>query len=95
MSEEDQAVVIMGEDLFGRYVTGSGEAFVSRNGEMIYNMHNNPDGPFMTYCEAELIAQGSPDSEWIIRQEFGLRDFTFKRTGFEEWTLIQSGIGYA
>jgi len=92
MSED---MVIVGCELEGRSVIGSGEAFVSRDGEKIYNMHDNPDGPFMTYCEVELIAQASPDSEWLIRQEFGLRDFTFKRTGFEEWTRIHKGIGYA
>jgi len=91
----DEKIIIKGCELNGRSVLGSGEAFVSCNGKKIYDMHENPDGPFMTYYQAELLAQRNPKAEWIIRQEFGLRDFTFKRTGYEEWTEIQRGIGYA
>ena len=76
---------------------GFGEAYISKNGEIIFDgeeyLDTHPEAKPLE--EFEQLAQLEPEADWRLVLNAPLWNITFQRQGKEKWVCIDSGIGFA
>lgn len=78
---------------------GFGSAYVTRDGETVYNemdYRDSVDGSeFWTVQTAENVAAQDPNHDWRIVKYGPLHGETFQRQGKGKWYCIESNKGFA
>lgn len=82
---------------------GFGAAFVTRNGEYVYDENTEVyaakrekrEAVFWEGKDAEERAAQSPDDDWKIHLIAPLYEAVYQRQGANHWVLVEKGLGFA
>lgn len=77
---------------------GFGSAYVTKDGEIVYDEQRVEDEKFWTVQDAEDLAAADPDHDWQIVKYGPLHGETFQRQerqGIYQWICVESNKGFA
>lgn len=76
---------------------GFGEAYVTKDGEEIYNEMNVPvtSEDFWTFKDAEEYARKDPNHRYRVVMYAPLHGETYERNDKGEWVLVSTNEGFA
>jgi len=76
---------------------GFGDAFVTKDGEEIYDGEEDytNTGRAKTVADIEAMAAADPDHDWRITKLGPMHGETFQRHEAEAWVCVESNLGFA
>ena len=74
---------------------GFGDAYVTKDGEEIYNELNVEEDGLWTFQDAENYALQDPNHIYRVVLYAPLHGETYERKGAGEWVLVDSNNGFA
>lgn len=78
-----------------KIAVGFGDAYLSKNGERIWEEGNKEWDDCLTVAQAEELAVKDPDNDWRIVLYAPLSEAEYQRHDENLWVLIRTGLGFA
>jgi len=78
-----------------KIAVGFGDAYLSKNGKVVWSEDCKDWKDCITVAQAEEIAKKDPNNDWKIVLYGALSEAVYQRQGDSLWVLVKVGQGFA